>query len=462
MSDLKKILKEEYDKKKLNITPKLLMEMIYDELRLLKEVGLTPKQMFKPGSGRFETFLKKVQKGEPFTLTDNTMVVIDKDNDDTILYIQTLKDYPKFKKMPYNFKMVTTDGRRITSGKIKKTKEFGGGGNNIGNPSEKYEGNIILALNGTSATTQGFVGNTDYLVDPGLSGLSPAIKVIKSINPPPDIVLPPGKKYYKPKNAKELTELYDSFGVGNKTPKTDIASKDEPDEFRISVKKKGASFLSSEVGETQALVAVALGLRTPEELSSDSSLDQFFNDLSIGLSKTVWNAPDVDRRKLGDEALIKIYNQVMKTIGLSDFQKKLATEAMSGEHRFIELIPKANKLLVWGADGSGYFDDLAEWVSNNFNQFKYDIRWRGRDRSAGYRIDSSVGENFLIRMNSLYESTEVNEQLSTATASDDTRPSVGVPVETEMASPADIKQILIMTLYDMIKAADVYESSIEF
>jgi len=460
MSDLKKILKEEYDKKKLNITPKLLMEMIYDELRLLKEVGLTPKQMFNR-EGRFETFLKKVQGGEPFTLTDNTMVVIDKDNDDTILYIQTLKDYPKFKKMPRNLFMVTTDGREITSSKLKKTEEFGGGDNKIRNTSEKYEGNIILALNGTKPAMEGFRDDKDYLVNPGLSGLSPAIDVINSINTP-DVILPPGKKYYKPKNAKELTKLYGSFGVGNKTPKTDIASEIEPDDFRISVKKKGASFLSSESGETQALVAVALGLRSPEELSSDSSLDQFFNNLSDSLSKTAWNAPDVDRRELGDEALIKIYKQVMKTIGLSDFQKKLATEAMSGEHRFIELIPKANKLLVWGADGSGYFDDLTEWVSNNFNQFKYDIRWRGQGRSAGYRIDSSVGENFLIRMNSLYESTEVNEQLSTAIASDDTRPSVGVPVETEMVSPADIKQILIMTLYDMIKAADVYESSIKF
>ena len=363
--------------------------------------------------------------------------------------------------MPRNLFMVTTDGREITSSKLKKTEEFGGGGNKIRNTSEKYEGNIILALNGTEPAMEGFRDDKDYLVNPGLSGLRPAIDVINSINTP-DVVLPPGKKYYKPKNAKELTKLYGSFGVGNKTPKTDIASKDEPDEFRISVKKKGASFLSSEAGETQALVAVALGLRTPEELSSDSSLDQFFNNLSDSLSKTAWNAPDVDRRELGDEALIKIYKQVMKTIGLSDFQKKLATEAMSGEHRFIELIPKANKLLVWGADGSGYFDDLTEWVSNNFNQFKYDIRWRGQGRSAGYRIDSSVGENFLIRMNSLYESTEVNEQLSTAIASDDTGPSVGVPVETEMVSPADIKQILIMTLYDMIKAADVYESSIKF
>ena len=33
MSDLKKILKEEYDKKKLDLTPKSLMEMIYDELK---------------------------------------------------------------------------------------------------------------------------------------------------------------------------------------------------------------------------------------------------------------------------------------------------------------------------------------------------------------------------------------------------------------------------------------------
>ena len=38
MSDLKKILKEEYDKKKLNINPKLLMEMIFEALTYAPEI----------------------------------------------------------------------------------------------------------------------------------------------------------------------------------------------------------------------------------------------------------------------------------------------------------------------------------------------------------------------------------------------------------------------------------------
>ena len=38
MSDLKKILKEEYDKKKLNINPKLLMEMILEALTYAPEI----------------------------------------------------------------------------------------------------------------------------------------------------------------------------------------------------------------------------------------------------------------------------------------------------------------------------------------------------------------------------------------------------------------------------------------
>ena len=45
MSDLKKILKEEYDKKKLNITPKLLMEMI--EQVMLAEATMTRLDLLK-------------------------------------------------------------------------------------------------------------------------------------------------------------------------------------------------------------------------------------------------------------------------------------------------------------------------------------------------------------------------------------------------------------------------------
>ena len=74
---------------------------------------------------------------------------------------------------------------------------------------------------------------------------------------------------------------------------------------------------------------------------------------------------------------------------IPEFQKKLATEAMTGEHRFTDELSKANKLLVWkGTSGNGYYTDLKNWVGSNADQFKYDIRWRGEGRSAGGRIDS--------------------------------------------------------------------------
>ena len=52
MSDLKKILKEEYDKKKLNITPKLLMEMIEQAMFEEKtDSNLEQAEKFFKGSG---------------------------------------------------------------------------------------------------------------------------------------------------------------------------------------------------------------------------------------------------------------------------------------------------------------------------------------------------------------------------------------------------------------------------
>ncbi len=374
MSDLKKILKEEYAKKKLNITPKLLMEMI--EEVMLAEATMTRKDFATSDTSRGITLFKQmVANGDEFLLSDGSKVVI-VDDDKVLDLINRVDDERSLRGLRLN----TKDGRTITPGSIQKTgtpfSTSGGKKGPGGNVSEKFEGNIIIALGGGSIPKG--LSHIDKVKYPAFQNA--ADELVKNVDD-----LKPGV-YFKPGNGI-VTELYKQFGSSNPTPKTDIANQEETD--RISVKKEGASFLSAEQGETRALIAAALGLKDYDTLRNDSEMNTFFVDLAEDLSKVKWNDPDVDRRKLGDDALVKIYNKVLELMTIPEFQRKLATEAMTGEHRFTDKLSKANKLLVWkGTSGNGYYTDLKNWVGANADQFKYDIRWRGEGRSAGGRIDS--------------------------------------------------------------------------
>ena len=112
--------------------------------------------------------------------------------------------------------------------------------------------------------------------------------------------------YFKPVDGT-LTKLYSGFGVKNKTPKTDIANIDKT--YRISVKKDGASFLSAEGPETISLIAIAVGFDKNKELKINGvgPYGELFEKLKDLLSKDKWNAPDVDRRDLGNQVLSAIY-----------------------------------------------------------------------------------------------------------------------------------------------------------
>ena len=76
--------------------------------------------------------------------------------------------------------------------------------------------------------------------------------------------------------------------------------------------------------------------------------------------------------------------------GLLDFKKAILYEAMSGANRFSSGSQQiANRLLIWDEDGAGEYHDLKTWCNNdsNYENIKFDFRFREGGRPSGFRID---------------------------------------------------------------------------
>ena len=177
-----------------------------------------------------------------------------------------------------------------------------------------------------------------------------------------------------------MSDVYTKYGVSNSTSKTDIASKTIID-TRISVKKDNASLLSAENNETRAIF-YAISDKEPK-------VEQFLDRLELKLSKKVWNSLNTkQRRELGDEVISIIERFIGESLsGNSVFKQQYLFEAMSGQHRFEGEMQKANELLIWDLAGTGVYRKLSDWCAENSEKIKFDVRWRGKNRSGGMRIN---------------------------------------------------------------------------
>lgn len=246
----------------------------------------------------------------------------------------------------------------------------GQSGQKIARESERFEGNLIIALNGSKPedfTAKDYVDTQEHQ--------QRANKVISSIGR--DNIA--GDNFYKVENGV-VSEIYSKYGVSNPTSKTDIASATVAD-TRISVKKENASLLSAENNETRAIF-YAISNREPE-------VENFLDLLGQKLSKDLWNSLDTkQRRELGNETISLIEEFISESLsGNSEFKQEYLFEAMSGRHRFEGQMQKANKLLIWDLAGGGKYQELFDWCAENSQNIRFDVRWRGKGRSGGMRID---------------------------------------------------------------------------
>lgn len=123
---------DQYTKKKL-CESKLQDQYNLSDLVFLLETGLTPREITKYGERRVRKFLDKITNGSPF-IDDNTgreVLLPQSKNEELVWWLEAclkaIQGGLPFPKVPQGLKAVLEDGTRLALGKIKKTKEFGGG-----------------------------------------------------------------------------------------------------------------------------------------------------------------------------------------------------------------------------------------------------------------------------------------------------------------------------------------------
>ena len=246
--------------------------------------------------------------------------------------------------------------------------------------SERFEENVIYVLNGNK--------DSEYTKErltpkeqPNINNI--ATKVAAAV--------PGGSApWIKPQNA-ETTYLY-SFTIENDgelkkrqrvdgTPKTDISDKSE--DFRLSLKRNGAQLLSAQSNEINSITnVVGNQLGYADKVKKD--LVQLIN--SMGDKIAIDELDAAARGKLGREIAEKLFFE-------DAFKQKFLFEAMTGNNRFTDSLPKANCLLVWNMKGAAHFHpSIEKWTKENFSIVKFGVRSRGKGRGLGARLEPYMKE----------------------------------------------------------------------
>ena len=113
----------------------LLKNKLGEEIELINEVNLSPTQLEKPYPSksdfstqykdRGERFLKKIEDGEEFELSDGTTIKIDKESSKDAINFLKNKQYRELGGVKKLFKDI--EGNSYSLSNFKKTKEFGSG-----------------------------------------------------------------------------------------------------------------------------------------------------------------------------------------------------------------------------------------------------------------------------------------------------------------------------------------------
>ena len=105
---------------------------------ILAEANLTAGQLFKRSSA-VDTYVKKIESGEPFELVGGGTIVISSEDNEDLLSALKAYDPVAFNKA-WSAGVMTSDGVQKSSGMLQKTGEFGGKGS--GKFLEKEAGQI--------------------------------------------------------------------------------------------------------------------------------------------------------------------------------------------------------------------------------------------------------------------------------------------------------------------------------
>lgn len=246
----------------------------------------------------------------------------------------------------------------------------------VRNLSERFEENIIIALNnGDDSEVDNPVSSEEY---EGIQEIANEVANKSGIKA--------RENWFKPGNGV-VTDKYKKLANGktrnpNPTPKTDISNKVEKD-YRISVKKDGAQLLSGQAEEVMSITSV---------VAEQLNYTEVFKRLLILKVEAMGDKVAIDA--LEPKGRGDLGRQIAEVLFKEDkFKEKFLLEAMTGNNRFTDSLPIANSLLIWDLAGRAHFEPEIEiWVSNNYSNVKYGVRSRGQGRGLAARLEPYIKE----------------------------------------------------------------------
>ena len=191
-----------------------------------------------------------------------------------------------------------------------------------------------------------------------------------------------GKTFEKLVKRGDLSKIYSDNGVTSREPKTDLISTDGS--VRISVKKKGAQFISAQGNETAAVFLSVLQNDSAAREKLGGIIKNYFA-YEKGLSQLKDKSPE-DREKIATKRNF-LLNRILNFGGF-DLKEKIVREATLGEHKFEDEASIPNYFLVWDESGGGELYTAEKFIRAKLPQVKFGVRGRGGTRGLSLRGDT--------------------------------------------------------------------------
>lgn len=373
----------------------------------LTEAKLNAKELNKYGGYRAEKFKEMIINGEDFE-TDIGKVKVQNSTEN----INTLNSILNG-TLKASAKLKLTDDTELALNKFIKTSEFGGQGAKKLSGAD-WEKVIVVAHNvksqGISVDEAVKLGDVDGWSDKYESVLETGFKIVESVksNVP--------MKHYGASSAS-LTSQWNQYFIditgssaksATKTPKTDMYLTDGT---HISLKKEGGSQLMSG-GQPEALATLQFAYENTPESVKDSTFKKSFENLSNNVINDFGKFKDVSISQIkkdikagkSSELIDAVKTQLdkneemrkalRKLTDTQEFKMEIVREAMTGNNKFNEDLPKSTHMMVFNEAGVGSFKEINDSIVSKYTSVtKFDISFKAASGRAWTAMKGIVSES---------------------------------------------------------------------
>ncbi len=408
---------------------------------------LTLSQL-KKYSTRVNAFIDKIYNNSPFESVNGESVLVDHSD---LHLCECLEEWRKDHLNPEkylkdfiirgSFYLPTKmPGINVPTGKLLKTKEFGGGSKSLVDPTA-FEGNLVYALKMFSEGMQAASAFRDIVVNQRNAFISD-VEINKKALAIIENLYPVFQKHLGITNSRNqtscyklsgldcgaLSDIYKEYGVYSKEPKTDIVFKniETGNKWCLTVKASNHSqYASAQANEAAAILASVL-LKTATEVAREIGeivQKALQRDVFYGARTKFGGSGNREECMhfyallnaifgLGDESLVKsgtckplqdhleyIIDKKMedayRQIILSPWcRMAILRECITGENKFApsDSDAIANIIMAWNYDrpkDSRIQPVTDEWLSIYYTQVKLWIRDRGSNRGGTLRAETT-------------------------------------------------------------------------